>query len=215
MKASIFFAAIPALVAAIPASPVQPATFAATPDPSTVRIRGITYGGSGCPQGSVGQFLSADATVVTLIFDKYSAELGASVNPSKNRLNCQINFDLIYPGGFQFSIFSADYRGYAKLDKGVTGQVKSTYYFSGSSTQASDTATFTGPLTGDYLKQDKVEQASTVWSPCGAEGALNINSQIRLTSDSSNTKATGLLTTDSIDAKFTQVLYLQWATCKK
>jgi hypothetical protein len=213
MKASTIFALLPAIVAASPVS-ITPQLSATTPGTNTVKIRGVTYGGSGCPQGSVGQFISADATTVTLIFDKYIANLNKNVDSSAYRRNCQINFDLLYPGGFQYSVFSAEYRGYAQLTKYVTGQVKSTYYFSGSSTQASDTATFTGPIDGDYKKLDKIDQASTVWSPCGAEGALNINSQIRLSSSvAASDTVFGSLTTDSIDAKFTQILSLQWQTC--
>jgi len=53
-------------------------------------------------------------------------------------------------------------------------------------------------MSGDYLKSDKVDQASTVWSTCGTEGALNINTLVRL---SANDKvAKGLITLDfSID----------------
>ena len=40
---------------------------------------------------------------------------------------------------------------------------------------------------------------------------LNINSQVRLTA--TDTKATGLLTTDSTDLKFTQIAYVQWQKC--
>jgi hypothetical protein len=40
---------------------------------------------------------------------------------------------------------------------------------------------------------------------------LNINSQVRLTT--TNSSATGLLTTDSTDLKFTQVVYVQWQKC--
>lgn len=39
-----------------------------TPDPSEVYIRNITYGGLGCPQGSVGQFLSDDRDTCALLF---------------------------------------------------------------------------------------------------------------------------------------------------
>lgn len=45
--------------------------------------------------------------------------------------------DIIYPGGFQYSVFSADYRGYAAIGKGVTGALKSTYYFSSQTAQVS------------------------------------------------------------------------------
>lgn len=68
-------------------------------------------------------------------------------------------------------------------------------------------------MNGDYLKHDTADSTSTVWSPCGASGMLNINSQVRLTSTDS--KATGLLTTDSTDLKFTQIAYVQWQKCKQ
>lgn len=72
-----------------------------------------------------------------------------------------------------------------------------------------------GPVNGDYLKHDEADNTSVVWSPCGANGMLNINSQVRLTGSSSYPKATGLLTTDSTDLKFTQVVYVQWQKCNK
>ena len=65
----------------------------------------------------------------------------------------------------------------------------------------------------DYLIHDEADNASLVWSPCGAEGLLNINSQVRLSSTVSG--ASGVLTTDSVDAKFTQILYVKWQTCTK
>lgn len=89
----------------------------------------------GCPQGTVGVAIAQDATTMTLIFDSYVASIGSTVAVTENRKNCQLNIDLLYPPGFQYSIFSADYRGYAALDKGVSGTIKSTYYFSGDTKQ--------------------------------------------------------------------------------
>jgi len=157
--------------------------------------------------------ISADRSVVTLIFDSYIASIGPGISVTEQRKNCQLNVDLEYPGGFQYSILSADYRGYSSIQKGVTGTLKSTYYFSGQTAQTSTEYSFVGPVTGDYLKHDEADSTSIVWSPCGAAGMLNINSQVRLTS--SNSSATGLLTTDSTDLKFTQVVYVQWQKCNK
>lgn len=39
---------------------------------------------------------------------------------------------------------------------------------------------------------------------------LNINSQVRL---AGATGLNGLMTTDSVDTKFTQILYLNWQKC--
>ena len=74
---------------------------------------------------------------MTLIFDSYVASMGTGVAITENRKNCQLNLNLQYPPGFQFSIFSADYRGFAELDAGVNGTQQSTYYFSGQTAQVS------------------------------------------------------------------------------
>ncbi|OCK77763.1 hypothetical protein K432DRAFT_395337 [Lepidopterella palustris CBS 459.81] len=199
------------LAAALPSPNLDEVT-SGSPDPTQVHIKAITYGGTGCPQGSVAYDISDDRTTVTLIFDSYVASIGPGIVVTENRKNCQLNVDITYPGGFQYSIFSADYRGYAAIDAGVTGVLKSTYYFSGQTAQSSTEYSFVGPVEGDYLKHDTATSTSVIWSPCGAEGMLNINSQVRLTS--SNASSSGLLTTDSIDAKFTQVVYIGWQTCK-
>lgn len=106
-------------------------------DRDQVKIMGVTYGGTGCPQGSVGYTISDDRSTVTLIYDSYVASIGPGIAITENRKACQINLDIQYPGGFQYSILSADYRGYAAIDKGVTGTLKSTYYFSGLAPQVS------------------------------------------------------------------------------
>jgi len=115
------------------------------------------------------------------------------------------------PGDSNIPFFSADYRGYAYLDKGVTGTQKSIYYFSGQTAQTSTQTTWVGPMNQDYLLHDQANQTSIVWSPCGANGAMNINSQLRLTS--TNATAVGELTNDSIDTSFKQIVYVSWQQC--
>jgi len=201
------------LAAASPLLAASATASATGPNPTQVYINSITYGGTGCPQGSVGSFISADRTTFTLIFDSYVASIGPDVAATETRKNCQLNVDLEYPSGFQYSVLSTEYRGYADLDAGVTGVQKATYYFSGQSAQVSAETDFKGPMSEDYDTTDTVPFSSVIWSPCGAALPLNINSQVRLTSTSTND--TGLLTDDSIDGKITFVVGLQWQTCKK
>jgi hypothetical protein len=128
--------AIPLLAAAVPAAlPDGPEDFAAKPNPSDIQIASITYGGNGCPAGSVGSALSDDRTTLTLLFDKYIAQSGPSLTAADQRRSCQLNLKLRYPNGYQYSIFTADFRGYAYIAKRSVGTCKSTYYFSGSQTQ--------------------------------------------------------------------------------
>jgi len=204
----------PVLGVTIGNPPAGPATTtsATGPNPTQVYINGITYGGSGCPQGSVGSFISDDRSTFTLIFDSFVASIGPGVPVTENRLNCQLNIDLQYPSGFQYSILDTEFRGYAALDAGVTGVQEATYYFSGSSAQASSQTNFVGPTSGDYEVTDSVPFSSTVWSPCGAALPLNINSQVRLTSNTAT--ASGQLTDDSVDGKIQYVVGVQWQACK-
>ena len=79
------------------------------------------------------------------------------------------------------------------------------------SKQVSTKSSFRGPLQKDYTIQDSIPITSTIWSPCGADLPINIKSQISLAS--TNKKANGLFTDDSIDGKVTFVTGVQWQKC--
>ena len=72
-----------------------------TPPLDQVSLVSVNYGGSGCPQKSVGQAISDDKQLITLFFDKYVAESGPGVSPAKNRAACQLNMKLHFPQGWQ------------------------------------------------------------------------------------------------------------------
>ncbi len=179
--------------------------------PEYVRIRSISYAGSGCPAGTVSQNVAQDLKAFTLLFDSYIAEVGPGVQLNQSRKNCQIAVDLHFPQGWSYSILDVDYRGYASLEAGVTGTQQSAYYFQGSAATATLRSNFRGPTQQDYQIRDSLGLAAVVWSPCGATRALNINTQVRLTS--SNRFARGLMTTDSIDGELTHVYGVRWRRC--
>lgn len=163
----------------------------------------------------------------TLIFDQYVASIGPGVSITQTRKNCQINLDLRYPGGFQYSVFNTIYRGYVGLDRGVSATQSATYYFSGrklffrntehlvwrsiETSQSTAATSFYGPISKDYEVQTDIDLTSVVWSPCGAPVALNIDSALLLRS--SVASASGLITDDSIDGKVTFIVGVQWQKC--
>jgi len=130
--------AIPLFAGLAVAAPAEPLVdyLAGGPSGHEVQITGIAFAGSGCPAGSVSGQLSTDLTTLTLLYANFVAESGKNVPASNNRKNCQLNVKLRYPQGWQFSVFKADYRGYAQIPQGDTGTCKATYYFSGDSKQA-------------------------------------------------------------------------------
>ena len=105
------------------------------PSGTEVQIMGLAFAGSGCPADTVSGQLSSDLTTLTLLYAEFVAQAGANISPSNYRKNCQLNVKIKYPSGWQFSVFKADYRGYAQIPEGDKGTCKATYYFSGDSRQ--------------------------------------------------------------------------------
>ncbi|TPX17591.1 uncharacterized protein E0L32_012101 [Thyridium curvatum] len=215
---------LPALVAAAPGLVFPPGGSpdgtADNPDPNDIQIISTSFSGNGCPQGSVSTTISPDKTskVVTFGFDKFQTYIGPGYDPTTKTKNCQLHLNLRYPGGFQFAVVDSTYHGYAQLDPGVTGTFYSTYYFSqdASATTTTRTSITGGGIWADgqvYTKNDQVPTASYIYSPCGANGILNVNNRISLTS--SNSSAVGEITNDDATVAFTQQVHLSWSRCRK
>jgi len=205
----IFALALVALVAAVPADRVI-LDDDNTPNPNEVYVRSISYGGSGCPQGTVGSSFSNDRKSFTLMFDSFVASSGPGVAVTESRKNCQLNVNLMLPNGFSYSVASFDYRGYVGLPAGVSAEQRSTYYFQGEVSQASGATRFSGPVNKDYLARDNVPVAAMVWMPCNRVAPLNVNASVRLMG-APGTQAQ--ITTESIDGKVKQMRGRQYRRC--
>jgi hypothetical protein len=180
------------------------------PNRNEVSIRQITVNGSGCPPGSVASSLSDDATQFTLLFSNFIASSGRGVSAPENRKNCQINLDIRYPNGWSYSVATVDFRGFVSVPRGVTAVQRSNYYFSGQTLQASVESRWSGPRSEDYLVRNQVPIDKVVWSACGRTERGNINTQIRLEGDLTQSAQ---MTVDSIDGTLQQIYGIQWRRC--
>jgi hypothetical protein len=57
--------------------------------------------------------------------------MGTNISARENRKNRQINLNILYPTGIQYSPMSVGYSSYANLEDGVQGLHQTSYYFSG------------------------------------------------------------------------------------
>lgn len=183
--------------------------------PNHVRLRSLSYAGSACPAGSVSARISAGRDAFDIIADGFVAEVGPGVPFSAKRKNCQLIIDLDYPSGWSYAVHSFEHRGYASLDRGVKATLQASLYFQGQASTATAKTVLTGPLDRDFVVRDSLGANAQVWSPCGAQRALNINSQIVL-SNSANTRGFGLVTIDTgADAPSgLGKLYITWKRCR-
>ncbi|MGW6912972.1 DUF4360 domain-containing protein [Kitasatospora sp. NPDC054939] len=191
-----------------------PGTGWTTPPPDKIVIDVATVNGSGCPAGTAAVAISPDNTAFTVTYSEYVAQVGRGSKPTDARKNCQLNLNVHVPQGFTYAIASADYRGFAHLEKGATAVQRANYYFQGSPQTAAYNHRFTGPIDDSWQATDTVAVTALVWAPCGEIRNFNINTEIRVnagTSDPATT--TSFMTMDSTDGSVNTVYHLAWKHC--
>ncbi|MEV1083818.1 DUF4360 domain-containing protein [Streptomyces sp. NPDC050211] len=200
------------LTATLPAHAAPTSSFDDPPTDKVV-IKIATVNGSGCPLGTAAVAVSPDNTAFTVTYSDYLAKVGGNADPTAFRKNCQLNLIVHVPGGFTYGIASADYRGFASLQRGATGMQKASYYFQGSSNTASKTHTFSGLYNDNWQATDQTEYAQIVWSPCGVERNFNINTELRVSAGTSTPGSTSFMTMDSTDGDISTTYHLAWKEC--
>ncbi|MFE4617310.1 DUF4360 domain-containing protein [Streptomyces sp. NPDC056747] len=202
--AALFASALPAKAG--PSSIVDP-------PPDRIVIDIATVNGSGCPLGTAAIAVSEDNTAFTVTYSEYLAQVGGGSSPTAARRNCQLNLLVHVPQGFTYAIASADYRGYASLQRGASSTEKASYYFQGSPNTASRTHTFRGPYEDNWQATDDTDWAQLVWAPCGVQRNFNINTELRVSAGTSSPGATSYMTMDSTDGDISTVYHLAWKEC--
>ncbi|KAJ4338492.1 hypothetical protein N0V95_008029 [Ascochyta clinopodiicola] len=200
MKYTLPVLGLTALASALPQTASPPPSF---------KITNVISGGTGCPRGSIDVNWTDNKILPIYFGQEFTAAVGPKANITDSRKFCQLNLQLEYTPGYSFAIYSAEYTGFASLDAGVTGTVKSTYYFSGAAEQTSSTQTLTGPTRALFKKQDDV--AVAVWSPCSGDALFNIDASVALTPFAG--PATGVLGIARESGRLSSSLYVQWKKC--
>lgn len=200
-----------------PAAAVSPAQSPFdNPPQDKIVIDVVTVNGSGCKTGTAAVAVSADNTAFTVTYSDYIAQIGGDAKTSDFRKNCQLNLRVHVPGGFTYAIAEADFRGYAQLAKGATGQERANYYFQGSPETLYTTHPFKGPYDNDWAATDSLDVVSLVFKPCGEERNLNVNTELKLSAGTSDPKKTpSLMSMDSTDGSISTVYHFAWKTCPK
>jgi len=175
--------------------------------PPTVTFTGGGYAGTGCPLGTVDVALSVDKTLLYAAFDQYVARTlpGGS---SFDRKNCQLRVGLHFTPGWSVAISRVDYRGFASLKAGVTGEQKTTYFFAGGAIWGDTFAStrLVGPYFDNYARGDSM--GIIRYSPCGeADPILVVNTEVRVKG------VEGEMTLDSIIHKLEHTYVLSWKKC--
>ncbi|MFJ6687745.1 DUF4360 domain-containing protein [Streptomyces sp. NPDC091294] len=183
------------------------------PPPDKIVIKVATVNGSGCPQGTAAVAVSEDNTAFTVTYSDYLAQAGGASAPTDFRKNCQLNLLVHVPQGFTYAVASADYRGFAALQPGAKGTQRASYYFQGSPNTEYRRHPFDGPYDDNWQATDSTDWAQLVWAPCGVQRNFNINTELRVSTGTSDPGAVSFMTMDSTDGDISTVYHLAWKEC--
>lgn len=169
------------------------------------------YGGNGCPQGTASAVLSPDRKTLSVLFDNYQATAGRGTGRTLDRKSCNLAVPVHVPQGLSVSLFQMDYRGFNDLPRGGSSRFSVEYFFAGQR-GPSTAKDFYGSLNDEYLITNQVAATALVWSPCGADTNLRINSSMQVRTNSANEQA--MATVDSADIRSGIVYHVQWRRCQ-
>jgi hypothetical protein len=187
-----------------------------TPPPSDkIVVDLVSVNGSGCPSGTASVAVSPDNTAFTVTYSNYMAQVGPNAKPTDFRKNCQLGVVVHVPQGFTYAIAQADYRGFAHLEPGASGQERANYYFQGMSETQSVTHKLNGSYDDDWQNTDTTDVGSLSFLPCGEERNFNINTELRVNKGSSDPSKTSFMTMDSTDNSLTTTYHFAWKDCNQ
>lgn len=181
-----------------------------------IALQEPSYGGTGCPQGTVGVALSPDSKSLSVVFDSFMAEAGKSAAKTLDRKACNLIVPIHIPQGLSVSVLKVDYRGYVYAPKGTQAVFNVEYFlksFNSQNTGPKASKTFVGAYDNEYLISHNLGVTASVWSACGEDVNLRINSSI--TARTNSKKDDVLATVDSTDIAAGLVYHLAWRSCKK
>jgi hypothetical protein len=147
--------------------------------PSSVAagIRVMTVNGSGCPGGTARTYALPGQDGFRATYTKFRAVTGQG-NVLNFRKNCQFSVRMQPPPGYAYTAVSAQYRGSARLAKGMRGMQQTSYYLPGQPRTVTQSHPLSGPLNGRWNHNEHVMLSALGHQPCGQAVLLNINAQL-------------------------------------
>lgn len=168
------------------------------------------YGGNGCPAGSASATVSPDGSAISILFDQYIAEAGATTGRRVDRKSCNLAVPVQVPQGYSVAVFQVDYRGFNAVPAGGYNRFDTEYFWAGARGPRMSRV-FTGPANSQFSLRDNLVAQTLVWTPCGAPVTLRVNSSMMAQSNAAMDQTLGIV--DSADIASGLIYHLQWRRC--
>lgn len=153
----------------------------------TISVGIISYGGTGCPDGSVVIEGDTEKNTLNLQFDQYTAVAGGGEGRIA-RKSCSIAIPVAVPQGYQVGILAADYQGYVSLGAGAQAQLNTEYFFAGGEGVLS-TESYLGEVSEEINIHHESPDGGIVWTPCGTDTNIRVNTNVLVRTNDNDEEA--------------------------
>ncbi|TDD76159.1 DUF4360 domain-containing protein [Actinomadura rubrisoli] len=190
--------------------PVPASAASAGPPPKSVVVELATQEGSGCRWGTVAVTNDADSFNVT--YSTYMAQVGGGSAPRDAQKSCRLGLKITHPPEFTYALQSADHRGFASLEPGSSGSLRS----------------FTVPpgfpegrgllhkLKGAYYDTWSFHESSDIEAPfkrCDANGLFTLKTELQVDLGASDPSKVSFVDLGSVDGGTRTTYNLIWKQC--
>jgi hypothetical protein len=175
---------------------------------SDIRLGHPGSGGNGCPQGTVSATLSPDKKSLSILFDQFTVK--ANRDNQTARKHCNLAIPVKVPNGISISVFNVDHRGFVSIPTIYDyARLSAEYFFAGKK----------GPIFTRYIKKigdyeyfykNEIEGIANVWSSCGKDVNLRVNTNMFVKSKSGKDVMGSL---DSQDIRANMVFHVKQKQC--
>lgn len=160
----------------------------------------VSVAGTGCSPGSI-SVVGENTATLSVLFAAYDA--GAHAVSGLPRSACSFAVPVKVPQGFQVSVMTADWQGYAK----GSGTLQRKYFLAGQPAQPWLTNNYGTASGTNFMANDGLMHATATTGCAGGEFNLRINSNIKANTPSS------YIAVDTLDLQNKVVFHLKWAPC--
>lgn len=169
------YAALIAVLLAV-ATPVQAQDAA----PAAAVVLGESgFGGTGCPDGTALVVAGFGKQAAAYMFDAYSV---GSNGRAVDRQTCGIAIPVTVPSGTAVAIRNIALRGTATLPADLDATLAVEAFVAGDSGEVSEIS-FNGPSDTGFLRFVSIADDKLVWSGCGQDTNLRVNTSLRTRGD--------------------------------
>jgi len=171
--------------------------FSSLGNAENIQLGNGKYAGNGCMPGTSSVTLSPDFKYISLIFDSFTIEAGASNGVPVDHKICDVLIPIHIPSSQRLSIVEVDYRGYLNLPDNKATAKLSAKYFLADAMGPPFVKNWQGPLDSNYIFENQLTLANRIHSGCGRDVDMRVRTQASVKNPKRTADA--LLTIDSAD----------------